>query len=252
MKKIKKILTMMLMLCIINSQFTPSTYASTLDVKWLEEDCDIVEDFDNGLAQVYESYGRSYKSVGFINTSGEKIINISGNKDYSWFTDDIIKLSSYYHVLANKNTGDIIKLPKYSYITELKEGLARIVTDSKPYGGETKCGFIDENGEIVIPIIYDSVRDFRNGHALVKKDEAWHKIDKTGKIVATYPYNFYNMGDFHNGLARVSMDEHGYINEEGDIIIPLIYEHAEDFVGVMLQLELDSTKVLILMILEKV
>ena len=69
----------------------------------------------------------------------------------------------------------------------------------------SKCGFFNEEGEIIIPIIYDKVLDYRNGFApicIVKDDickefsceyaikkEFWGVVDKKGKVIAQPIYD---------------------------------------------------------------
>ena len=45
-----------------------------------------------------------------------------------------------------------------------------------------KYGFIDENGTIIIPAIYNTAYDFSEGYAYVETDEKTGFIDKTGTI----------------------------------------------------------------------
>jgi len=56
-------------------------------------------------------------------------------------------------------------------------------------------GFINSKGEVIVPIIYDKVKDFDDGIALVEKDGEYGFIDKTGKIVVPLKYhnaNYFN------------------------------------------------------------
>lgn len=46
-----------------------------------------------------------------------------------------------------------------------------------------KYGYVDRDGNVVIPAIYDAAWEFDQGKALVKKDGAWHIIDTKGRIV---------------------------------------------------------------------
>ena len=47
-----------------------------------------------------------------------------------------------------------------------------------------KWGFIDANGNMVIPPQFEEVNSFSEGSAEVKSNGQWVHIDKTGKIVS--------------------------------------------------------------------
>ena len=53
-------------------------------------------------------------------------------------------------------------------------GLARVSLDGK-------CGFIDNSGKVVIPLIYDWAEHFAYGMAYVRQNDKAGYIDKTGK-----------------------------------------------------------------------
>ena len=56
---------------------------------------------------------------------------------------------------------------------------------SGPYGGEyelinVKYGFVNKNGEVVIPCKYDEARSFSEGIAAVRLGDKWGFVDKKG------------------------------------------------------------------------
>lgn len=96
-----------------------------------------------------------------------------------------------------------LKIKELKYLSQIglnifKEGFAIIEM-------ENKYGFFNEEGEIIIPIIYDKVLDYRNGFApicIVKdvickefsceyaiKKEFWGVVDKKGKVIAQPIYD---------------------------------------------------------------
>ena len=46
-----------------------------------------------------------------------------------------------------------------------------------------KCGYINKQGEIVIPLIYDDASSFINGRAYVERDDMSFYIDKKGEVI---------------------------------------------------------------------
>jgi len=89
-------------------------------------------------------------------------------------------------------------------------------------------GFINNSGEIVIPLIYEAASGFSEGLACVKKDGKYGYIDKTGKDIVRFIYN--NARVFCEGLACVGDDcQWGFINHAGEEVVPLIYDAVCDF-----------------------
>ena len=66
---------------------------------------------------------------------------------------------------------------------------------------ESKYGFIDKSGKVVIEPQFDNVSAFSEGLAKVEKDGKWGFIDKNGKVVFEPQFDF--VFDFSEGLAKV-------------------------------------------------
>ncbi|MDR7870803.1 MAG: WG repeat-containing protein [Tissierellaceae bacterium] len=114
----------------------------------------------------------------------------------------------------------------YSMIWAFSEGRA-VVRHGSFYNG--KWGFIDENGEEVIPCIYDFALDFSEGLARVKRGGKAGYIDKNGEVVI--PFVFNDGGSFIEGLAPVTNEDgkRGYIDKSGKLVIPYHYIYAGQF-----------------------
>lgn len=80
--------------------------------------------------------------------------------------------------------------------TAFHEGLAHVVK-------EDKSGFIDTEGNIVIPCKYHAASDFSEGVARVWQDGKCFFIDKSGKQAV--PGKFDYAENFSDGLAWYSM-----------------------------------------------
>ena len=94
---------------------------------------------------------------------------------------------------------------------------------------DSKYGFIDEMGNIIIPCQLSSAGDFRDGLArIVDQDKKHGFIDETGKIVIPCQWN--EAGDFSEGLASVK-DENGkcgFIDKTGNVVIPCQWDYIEE------------------------
>lgn len=80
-----------------------------------------------------------------------------------------------------------------------------------------KYGFIDKEGKVTVPFIYDSVGRFSEGVALVRQKGKYGFIDETGKVVIPLIYDY--VTDFYEGVSIVTKNEEVLkINKEGSII----------------------------------
>jgi hypothetical protein len=120
-------------------------------------------------------------------------------------------------------------------------------------------GFINENGHVVIDIIYDSEdnrnstkayfykgsnsKDFSDGLALMLKGDKFVYIDSTGKEVLEVNYDY--AGDFHDGLAAFTPKEYGlsgYMDKKGKVVIKPQFRYAENFSEGRAFVQLDHEK----------
>ena len=127
-------------------------------------------------------------------------------------------------------------LHRYELFKEVGDSLIAVCSNGD-------WGYIDLNGNEVIPCIYDDAITFSEGIAKVAKKENtktyfdvfehviyyYSYINKKGEVVIPTPYN--DCGDFHNGRAFVKgeNDKYGFINHMGDVVIPFIYNEVHDF-----------------------
>lgn len=117
----------------------------------------------------------------------------------------------------------------------LIEGVAS-AESSKQQG---KRGFVNANGDWVIPPIYDYTFDAREGFVIVVKEfddgksiySTYEFLSTTGKPLNNEKYD--DAYQFYNGFARVANDKelYAYMDKQGKLITPFKYEWAEDFKG---------------------
>jgi len=164
-----------------------------------------------------------------------------------------------YGVVNNK--GQVIVPFEYDFISEFNQGLAKVEKNKK-------YGLMDINGNLVIPVMYESLYHcdnsgwpkpvkingkagainrknqlviqatyrfldcFYNGLAVVSDaaGETYGIIDSTGKTVI--PVGIYQSlsSEFNNGLALAKKNDlWGFINKAGKEVIPFVYEDAFPF-----------------------
>lgn len=90
-------------------------------------------------------------------------------------------------------------------------------------------GFINKNGDVVIPIQYDYVRPLSDGLAVVADKEGHYgAFDSLGNIVIPFRYN--HIEDFGSGVAWARMGElWGVIDKMGNTVVPFQYSWTYDF-----------------------
>ena len=93
-----------------------------------------------------------------------------------------------------------------------------------------KYGFINEDGEEIIPCKYEDADVFSDGLAKVKSAEGWGFVNENGEEIVACKYE--EAHAFWLGLAKVkSAKGWGFVNKNGEEIIPCKYEKAYAFEG---------------------
>lgn len=109
----------------------------------------------------------------------------------------------------------------YETVGDYYNGLALVKKDNK-------YGYVDRNGEEIIPVQYDTANDFIKKYAKVEKDEKWGYIDVNGNIIIPIEYEY--CGDVSYGVVAVGNEgKYGFISIEGNPICDLIYDKVEAF-----------------------
>lgn len=174
---------------------------------------DEVDRFSNGICCVHKfdspSRNINYQTyrVGCINRKGKLIMPYIYDGNWGVFEDGYIEMSKE---IDGKIKGTLIgvdglPLPGFSWqyddVRRFCNGLARFEVDKK-------FGFLDKNGKVVIPAVYDLAMFFHNGYACVgKKINGKMKygcINADGALVIPFIYN--DTFSFNDGIALVTKD----------------------------------------------
>lgn len=127
--------------------------------------------------------------------------------------------------------GHLVSKQAYNSFGAVQDGLMAVCRNDR-------CGFMDTNGKLVIPLKYRSVEDFQEGLAAVTSDgNRYGFIDREGKLVLAERYeslgphkDHFGPGPFVKGLAPAGCKGHwGFIDKNGSWAIPPIYTFAESF-----------------------
>ncbi len=163
---------------------------------------DKVGQFHNGVAPV-TLVGQG----ALINTKGETIATSSAFEPPEQFGDYYdLSVKNYKHGLIDR-TGKFIVPPIYERIEKLSHtekviyrgrGRKTQVVASNEYFRvfqNGKCGLMDSTGEVLVPIKYDEIASYNNGHAVVKKDFKWGLVDSKDNFIIKPNYEFVSMYD---------------------------------------------------------
>ncbi len=168
-------------------------------------------------------------------------------------------------LISNLAVAECVRPPlkkQYDYVLCLKKGLAKVKLNGKSgfldaQGNEVvppiyddinffqegiasikdnfKYGFVDKNNQQIVAPQYDYVLDFSNGYAGVMKNNRWGFIDTTGNTIIAFKYK--EVRDFKQGLAGVKIGKrYGFINTNGKLVIKPRFRDvtgfSEDLAGV--------------------
>lgn len=174
----------------------------------------------------------------------------------------VVEVNNQYGII--NEFGKFIVQPAYWSISDFEEGRAIVMNDkgsfvmneqgklltSKPYNyigtyresravfSTTKnntylYGYLDLNGNEIIPPQYSTANDFQNKSAIVQTPDRIYKlIDPSGKVIQTYKYPFVGMkGD--GLLAFKEQDnydaKYGVMTLAGEVILPPTYSGIQPF-----------------------
>lgn len=91
-----------------------------------------------------------------------------------------------------------------------------------------KFGFIDKNGKIVVPPFSDEAENYREGGCKVTVNNLVGLVNLKGEWIVGPRYD--DGGDFSGGYAYLAEGgKYGYVDKTGKFVIPLQYSKAKDF-----------------------
>lgn len=134
---------------------------------------EVAYDFNEGVAVVHNGNG-----WGYIDKNGEEIIPCSFDAADSFSEGHAVVWKGGKSFFINKK-GEKVFSGSYDAMLfcGFYGGLAQV---KRGRDNESLIGFIDINGEEVIPCIYDNCSNFSEGLAVVKKDDIYGYVDKMG------------------------------------------------------------------------
>lgn len=110
----------------------------------------------------------------------------------------------------------------FDFATDFYENISVVTVDNQ-------MGCINPRGKYIVELgVYDSISEFSDGLALVKKDGKYGYIDVTGKEVI--PVKYRQAGEFSEGYAFTkSGNDEGYIDKNGKLVIKCVCQYGGVF-----------------------
>jgi len=200
-----------------------------------------VGNFSEGFAWVQE-YVNGERSVSFVDMEGNRAISLPSEIGLAGdFSEGLAKVGvivdsgqrfdpverrSWWerpiHAWGFVNrAGEIVVPLEYSYVSDFRDGLARVEVDGR-------AGFIDRAGNVVIPLEYDSI-DFR----IRELESVYSRFPQTFPGFHpnyTLERFFPSIGHFNDGVAVMSRGGRwGAIDRTGREVVPFIYDFIYPF-----------------------
>ncbi len=163
---------------------------------------------------------------GYINTNGKWLLepNYEAADDFSEGLARVQKAGEWGFINVN---GKMIIEPQFKLCFPFKDGYARATTDNKNYG------LIDTTGKFILgPKYYDLTNWDKNEQVIAVKNtisSQWELINLKEEKLSEKTFGL--IRNFSEGLAaaRDENDMWGFIDREGNCIIPPIYTNAGFF-----------------------
>ncbi|MCX4281952.1 WG repeat-containing protein [Alistipes muris] len=221
-------------------------YADTLGKDVIPVQFDYASDFSQGLALVGIGK-RDVRKFGFIDLSGQAAIPIE--YDNAELTKEgLLKVMRKEGIAEQwgylSRDGEVAVPLEYGQLMKPAEGFiaaakgtwteGKTAMSSPKFKG--KYGFLDYEGNVLIPFDFVDAHSFQNGVAAVavegKYYPKWGVIDTCGKTVV--PFRYYEVRNFREGLALVGrvIDgevRYGFISPDGEEVIAAQYASAREF-----------------------
>lgn len=216
--------------------------------------------FNEGLAVVADWVDTNVVAYGFIDHEGRMVIQPQFQYAFPFYEGfAVVKAYDRYGMIDR--SGQVVFPIKYEILTSMYQGrlfagddngLAlydnhfRQLTmpvytqvegrneDRILVARDGKYGYLDPDGNLVIPCQYDRAGLFHDGRTFVAIGKKWGIIDRTGRAVLPIEYD--NSGYraeayiYHDGLALIEKNKlYGYVDIEGRPVIYPSFSNAYQF-----------------------
>lgn len=115
--------------------------------------------------------------------------------------------------------------PKYEVIGNLACGMAMVKEG-------LLFGYINTNGDYVIPAQFEEATDFSNNHAYVRKNDKWGVINSDGNVIIPCSYDEIDLNE-DSKYKVIKNGKEGLISREGKVLLACEYSDVRHYNGVL-------------------
>ena len=161
-------------------------YIDTANQEVVPSTFDRLDPFSEGMAGF-----KSGERWGFIDVTGKKVLPARYD-DVFPFQEGLALTFQKKRLVFVDQEGRKKIAAQYQHAASFNDGRAAVTNDRNGWGN---WGFIDRQGNVVVPLIHKKVLDFENGCAIVCKpskkqaDGVWGVIDTLGKTIVSANYD---------------------------------------------------------------
>ena len=138
---------------------------------------------------------------------------------FYWCTPDSIAFYEEGKFGIMTAQGQVIAEPKYSHVMHSNLRDVIIVRETSPESNEAHEGAIRTNGEVVLPMEYQSIIPRKKYNILIiKKNNKYGLVDNQGNMILPMEYDSMSISN-EQGLAAIAVSKDGesyLINEKGE------------------------------------
>lgn len=149
-----------------------------------------------------------------IDQKGKVLLTYKKGRNVHMFSEGlaIVTDDNNNNWVINEDGETIFRLPeKHSFCSNYMDGVAII------RNGDWDYGYIDKKGQIIIGCQFDNAEPFRDGKAIVKKDDMYGVINKEGKFIINP--QFKTMTYDNDGYVVSIGDKYGWCDNKGKLTI---------------------------------
>lgn len=189
------------------------------------EEWDNAHSFNNGISVVSkdETYYIVDKNFNVVDTIGDVSLLIMAH-DYS-----VILAKNTSNDWSIISAGNKVVNMHYSLIDYCGKPFL-IASINKGKAGKNRNGLIDLNGNIVMPMKYDKLYSYADGFVLKRRNKWTYLECADNNLSPLFSIKCQEIDGFVDGLSRIlKKGKFGYINKQGEIVIPCKYEYSRNF-----------------------
>lgn len=218
-----------------NFQYAGSEFNQEYVVAYLGDKCGIIDLNGNVVIDFIYDYYMGHKNGyfkaqlnalwGVVDKNNKVIIPFEYKSLWFWEDDSFcVETQSGKWILINSNNQKIC-MKEYDYINS-----PLIMCKSKLFLAmiDSKWGFINKYGNIVIDLKYEEAGDFYQGLATVCLNDKWGLIDENENLIIPFEYDEKWFVLKEDSVIAQKDGKYGVIDYYNNIIVDFLYESEDD------------------------